>query len=145
MGILIGAGLWMFTVLDVGIKGLGTALAILWTFIIQWGYFLVFEWLWQGQTPGKRLVGIRVIAWRGTAITFVQAAVRNLVRFADFLPVCNLVGFLVALTNREHRRLGDLAAGTLVVYLERKAKLIVAVAESTAEVDKTRLALMRHA
>jgi uncharacterized RDD family membrane protein YckC len=144
MGMLIFAGIWMFAVVDLGVKGIGSALVTLWIFAVQWGYFLFFEWLWQGQTPGKRAVGIRVLQWNGTAINFVQSAVRNLVRTADFLPVANLVGFLVALTNRENRRLGDLAAGTLVVYVEHKAKLIVAVQEGAVEVDKTRLALVRQ-
>jgi uncharacterized RDD family membrane protein YckC len=144
MGVLIFAGEMYFMGLDVGIEGVGAALAVLWVFVVQWGYFIFFEWLWQGQTPGKRVLGIRVIQWRGTAVSFSQSAVRNIVRFADFLPVGNVVGFLVAMCNRENRRLGDLAAGTLVVHVERKAKLIVTVQEGVGELDKTRLALLRQ-
>jgi uncharacterized RDD family membrane protein YckC len=144
MAVVIFAGNWLFVAYDIALQGFGQALATLWTFVVQWGYFIVFEWLWQGQTPGKRLIGIRVIQWRGTGITFTQSAVRNLVRTADFLPVGNLVGFLVALTNRENRRLGDLAAGTLVVHVERRSQLIVAVTETLAGLDKARLALLRQ-
>jgi uncharacterized RDD family membrane protein YckC len=144
MGVVIFAGNWLFIAYDVALDGFGRALATLWVFVVQWGYFVIFEWHWQGQTPGKRVMGLRVIQWRGTAITFTQSALRNLVRTADFLPVANLVGFLVALTNREHRRLGDLAAGTLVVHVERKSQLIVAIQETLAGLDKARLALLRQ-
>jgi uncharacterized RDD family membrane protein YckC len=144
MGILIFAGELYFAGLDIGVEGLGAALAVLWVFCVQWGYYIFFEWLWQGQTPGKRALGLRVIQWRGTAVSFTQSAVRNIVRFADFLPVGNVVGFAVAMCNRESRRLGDLAAGTLVVHVERKAKLIVAVQEGTAEADRGRTALVRQ-
>jgi hypothetical protein len=66
------------------------------------------------------------------------------VRTADFLPVGNLLGFLVGLCNREHRMLGDLAAGTIVVHVERKSRLIVAVQEATADIDRGRLSLLRQ-
>ncbi len=143
-GVVLIAGVWLFMALDLGMAGLGTALGTIWAFCVQWGYFLLFEWLMQGQTPGKRIVGIRVIQVRGTSISFFQSAVRNLIRVVDSLPVGNVVGFLVAMTNRESRRLGDLAAGTLVVHVERKAKLIVAVQENVAEIDRGRLALLRQ-
>src|SRR5258708_11559626 len=114
IGGLIFAGAFMFIAYDIALEGFGAALATLWSFAVQWGYFIIFEWRWQGQTPGKRIFGIRVIQWRGTAITFDQSALRNILRIADFIPVGYLVGFLVAMANRENRRLGDLAAGTLV-------------------------------
>lgn len=110
------------SVLDLGRPGLGTAVALLWVFTLKWGYFLFFEWLWAGQTPGKRAMGIRVIQEQGTAISFYQAAVRNVLRVADALPLFYGLAFVVAACNRHHRRLGDLAAGTLVVR-ERRAPL----------------------
>jgi uncharacterized RDD family membrane protein YckC len=143
MGALAG------TVLESRREGLGMAVLFLWAFVVSWGYFLLFEWLWQGQTPGKRLLGIRVIQWQGTAINFYQAAVRTILRVADALPLphplgIGLVGFTVAACNRESRRLGDLAAGTLVVHVERRPKLIRALQDSRAEIDRSRLALMRQ-
>src|SRR5262249_32579697 len=80
-------------------------------------------------TPGKQALGIRVIQTSGTAVSFTQAAVRNLLRVVDGLPllipdlvpVAYGVGFLAAACDRESRRLGDLAAGTLVVYVEGRA------------------------
>lgn len=109
-------------VLDIGREGLGTALALLWIFALQWGYFLAFEWLWTGQTPGKRVVGIRVIQDKGMAVSFVQAAVRNFVRVVDALPAFYALGFAAAAVSRHHRRLGDLAAGTLVVQVQGRAR-----------------------
>ena len=117
-------------VLDVGREGLGTAVALLWIFALQWGYFLLFEWLWTGQTPGKRVVGIRVIQERGLAVTFFQAAARNLVRVVDALPAFYALGFVAAAVSRHHRRLGDLAAGTLVVQVEGRARPIQPLADT---------------
>ncbi len=89
-------------------------------------YFLLWEWLWYGQTPGKRIMGIRVLTTQGTNISLLQAFVRSVLRFVDMLPfflgafgVYGL-GAAVASTNANSRRLGDLAAGTLVVHVERK-------------------------
>jgi uncharacterized RDD family membrane protein YckC len=116
-------------------EGLGFGLIMVLTFVVQWGYFLLFEWLWHGQTPGKRAVGIRVIDLDGVGISFGQAAVRNVLRVADGLPllipdvvpVMYGVGFLVAACNAEQRRLGDFAAGTLVVYVEAREAPLVAL------------------
>jgi uncharacterized RDD family membrane protein YckC len=129
--------------------GLASAISLVWMFLVVWGYFPLFEWLWHGQTPGKYLLGIRVIQWQGTSITFFQAALRNVLRVADALPgllglfpVGYGVGFLVAACNRENRRLGDLVAGTLVVHVERKAQPIRAVHE--ADAAEVRAAMVRQ-
>jgi len=118
--------------------GVGSAVFLFWFFGCLWGYFLLFEWLWHGQTPGKRLLGIRVIQWRGTSLTFLQSAVRNIVRIVDSLPAAVFLfglyplGFAVAAGNRKHLRLGDWAAGTLVVHVERRAGPIRALHEGSA-------------
>jgi uncharacterized RDD family membrane protein YckC len=143
MGILVGS------VLLIGCPGLGQALILVWQFVVMWGYFLFFEWLWHGQTPGKYLLGIRVIQWRGTALTLYHSAVRNLLRVADSLPIPlplgpGLLGFVVAACNREQRRLGDLAGGTLVVHVERNVQPILALAGTRSEADRQRLALLRQ-
>lgn len=129
--------------LDSARMGVGSALTRIWMFGLLWLYFLLFEWLWSGQTPGKRLLGIRVIQWRGTAISFYDSAVRNLLRVVDALPVFYAVGFAVAATNRENRRLGDLAAGTLVVHVDRQTKPIQALTAAT-EADRARQILLRQ-
>jgi uncharacterized RDD family membrane protein YckC len=131
--ILLGfAGMMAGGVLEQGRAGLGLAVIQLWIFGVTWGYFLFFEWLWYGQTPGKRLLGIRVIQTNGTSVTFFQSAARNLVRVVDALPFLYALGFAAAASNRHQRRLGDWAAGTLVVHVERRARPIQAISESPA-------------
>jgi uncharacterized RDD family membrane protein YckC len=94
------------------------ALALL-AFALLWGYYLFFEMMWNGQSPGKRWVGLRVIKDTGAPISLVDSAIRNLVRLVDFLPMYYGVGVIVMFFNDQARRLGDFAAGTLVVR-ERK-------------------------
>jgi uncharacterized RDD family membrane protein YckC len=92
------------------------ALLVLVLFLINWGYYVFFEWLWQGSTPGKRRVGIRVIRQDGLPIGLREAALRNLVRAADMLPPpCYLLGGIVMYLDPLGRRLGDMLAGTYVV------------------------------
>jgi len=120
--------------------GLAMAVFSFWTFGLLWGYFVFFEWFWRGQTPGKRMLGIRVIQDDGTSINFYQAAVRNLLRVVDampwvlgFLPVCYGAGFAMAAANAKQRRLGDWAAGTLAVHVERQPKLVRALHDASRE------------
>ncbi|MEO7093901.1 MAG: RDD family protein [Polyangiales bacterium] len=96
-----------------GLKaGLGVILVVL--FVAQWGYFFVFE-AFSGRTPGKRALGLRVLTTQGRPIGVAAAALRNLVRAADALPVGYLLGVLVMTMSDRFQRLGDLVAGTLVV------------------------------
>jgi uncharacterized RDD family membrane protein YckC len=84
--------------------------------LFYWGYYVFFEMLWNGQSPGKRWVGLRVIRADGTPLTLSEALIRNLVRIVDFLPVAYGVGIIAMFIDKQSRRLGDLAAGTLVVH-----------------------------
>src|SRR6266566_26950 len=84
-------------------------------FLVTAGYFMLFEILWSGQTPGKRLVGVRVIRENGYPIRPVDAVIRNLVRIVDWLPGVYGVGVLTMLLNKRSRRLGDFASGTIVI------------------------------
>jgi uncharacterized RDD family membrane protein YckC len=143
--VLLGCmGVWIGVVLETGRTGVGLAAVELWFFVLSWGYFLVFEWLWLGQTPGKRVVGIRVIQSQGTSVTGFQSAVRNIVRVVDALPFFYGVGFLVAACNREQRRLGDFAADTLVVHVERKARPIQALQERRTAAGRLSESLLRQ-
>jgi uncharacterized RDD family membrane protein YckC len=85
-------------------------------FLINWGYFALFEAFWNGKTPGKRAAKIRVIHRSGRAISFVEALARNLVRYVDFLPGFYAVGVVAIFTSKQNQRLGDMVAGTLVVH-----------------------------
>src|SRR6266403_508675 len=89
---------------------------VLFYFLLYWGYYSLFEAFWSGQTPGKRLLKIRVIKDSGRQITLFEALARNLLRVIDMLPSFYLVGVITMLCNREQKRLGDLVAGTIVVH-----------------------------
>ncbi|MFO7536462.1 MAG: RDD family protein [Chloroflexota bacterium] len=92
-----------------------TAVIILIAFVFLWGYYIYFETSWNGQTPGKRWAGIRVLRQSGMPVTLGEVIIRNLIRIIDFLPVLYGLGIVVMFADRQSRRLGDLAAGTLVV------------------------------
>lgn len=100
---------WAPWMLSVGIAVYGVL-----AFLILYAYFFFFEWLWQGQTPGKRLLHLRVMQTNGMPITYWHAFTRNIIRIADFLPVMYGVGAAVALLDDNNRRSGDLLAGTIV-------------------------------
>lgn len=93
-----------------------TAIFIALDFLAIWGYFTLFEAFWNGQTPGKRVMKLRVIKDSGRQVTFFEALSRNLLRFVDYLPAIYLVGVVTMLCTKRHQRLGDLAAGTIVVH-----------------------------
>lgn len=85
-------------------------------FAVNWGYGLCFEWIWNGQTPGKRVVGLRVVRRDGRPYDLVTSSVRNLTRMIDGFPINTYaLGLTVVAVTREHRRLGDLLAGTVLV------------------------------
>ncbi len=82
---------------------------------IMIGYYLFFETLWNGQTPGKKVAGLKVIKDNGSSITIFDATVRNFLRTVDFLPSGYILGALVILLHRKRKRIGDWAAGTMVI------------------------------
>jgi uncharacterized RDD family membrane protein YckC len=88
---------------------------IVFSFINVFGYFWVSEALWSGQTLGKKAFRLRAVGDRGEPLTFMQAGIRNIVRIVDFLPYGYGVGMIVLFANGKGKRLGDLAAGTIVV------------------------------
>ena len=94
-------------------------------FLLLWGYFSLFEAFWHGQTPGKRAMHLRVIKDTGRQITLFEALARNLLRFADYLPSLYLAGTITMLANRRNKRLGDLAAGTLVIHERQEGQTLL--------------------
>lgn len=120
------------------IAGLVLAIYALLNFAIWWGYYLLFEWLWHGQTPGKRVAHTRVVRLDGAPVGFVPVAVRNLVRIVDFLPVGYGAGVVTMFCNRHARRLGDFAAGTLVVKDQGAVTLDALLPTATASAPTTR-------
>lgn len=95
--------------------GLGWSLVLIGTFLVEWFYPVVFE-VRSGATPGKKALGLQVVHDNGTPVSLNASVIRNLLRVADILPVFYGFGLASMLIDRDFRRLGDLAAGTLVVY-----------------------------
>ncbi|MCF7855458.1 MAG: RDD family protein [Candidatus Pacebacteria bacterium] len=96
----------------------GTALAasIIAYFLVATGYPMVTEWFWRGQTVGKRLFRLRVVDEQGFQLNGVQVILRNLLRYVDMLPLFYLVGGVSAFLSSRAQRLGDIAAGTIVIW-----------------------------
>jgi uncharacterized RDD family membrane protein YckC len=111
LGLVLGVGVGI----DPGASGYAAAIFIISFFVLFTGYDVAFEVLNSGRTPGKRLNGLRVVRESGAPVTFATSAVRNVLRIADILPGWYLVGIASILVTRRNQRLGDLAAGTLVV------------------------------
>jgi uncharacterized RDD family membrane protein YckC len=99
--------------------GKSTGVVFLALFAVEWGYYVLFEALWGGLSPGKRALGLRVIKEGGYPITPVDSVLRNLLRAADFLPLGYALGLGTMVIDGRFRRLGDLVAGTVVVIEER--------------------------
>jgi uncharacterized RDD family membrane protein YckC len=117
---LLAVGLtFLFEGLGV-LDGWGAFVYSITLFVVVFGYDILFEVLSSGRTPGKRLNGLRVVRVGGFPIGFLASSIRNTLRLVDFLPSFYLVGCAAILVTEHNQRLGDLAAGTLVVR-ERKA------------------------
>ncbi|MCR6663693.1 MAG: RDD family protein [Luteimonas sp.] len=89
-------------------------------FFVVWAYYVAFEALWDGQTPGKRALGLRVVAVNGAPIGWMASFVRNLLRTVDMLPFGYGAGLACSLSDPWGRRLGDIVAGTVVVHASRE-------------------------
>jgi uncharacterized RDD family membrane protein YckC len=119
-------GLFLLLVLILDVADLGNrlssapkwviALLIVLVFLLMSGYFVFFEWIWQGQTPGKRWMRLRVIREDGRPISFFEATVRNLLRDFDIMPFpFYSIGLISVFATNRDQRVGDLVAGTVVV------------------------------
>ena len=100
-------------------RGGGTGLMLITAFLLEWFYPVAFEVWWSGATPGKRAFGLAVLGDNGTPVSFGASVTRNLLRAIDFLPMLYAFGLVSMLVSRDFKRLGDLAAGTIVVYRDR--------------------------
>lgn len=111
--------LWALSPLGLMTESTASALWIVIAFLVQWGYGALCEWRFAGRTLGKRLNGLVVVDASGLRLSFAQAAVRNLLRVVDLLPGFYLLGAVCCMFDRHGRRLGDLAARTVVVRARR--------------------------
>ena len=120
---IIVAIILIFDALQLHWEGIGDRLGVhfiaivltLLYFFMGWGYFATFEWLWTGQTPGKRAARIRVLKDGGGPISFLDAALRNLVRLVDSSGPMAAIGMMFIFFNKKNKRPGDLLARTIVV------------------------------
>ena len=113
VGTIIGAGVAVFG--DVQKQWI-VAIVIILIFLLNSGYFALFEIFWNGQTPGKRYAQLRVIKDDGRPIGAYEAIVRNALRVVDMLPAMYGIGLLSIFVSRQNKRLGDFVAGTVVVH-----------------------------
>jgi uncharacterized RDD family membrane protein YckC len=95
---------------------LGTGLFLIAVFLLEWFYPILFEVYRQGATPGKKIMKIKVLHELGTPVDWSASMIRNLLRAVDFLPLFYGFGLITMLMNKDFKRIGDLAAGTIVVY-----------------------------
>jgi uncharacterized RDD family membrane protein YckC len=124
--------------------GFAAAVFVVAYFLVDWGYFILLEAIWSGQTLGKKAMGLRVIQETGVRIGVLHAVLRNLARPVDRLPAMlaqgmflagpafYLVGGLTAFLSRSHQRLGDMLAGTIVVR-ERRLKIPASLSRPDVE------------
>ena len=100
---------------------LGEGLALIATFILYWGYPILCEVYWKGQTLGKRAVDLQVVRSDGLPVGWRESTLRNLLLVADFLPMVYVTGLVSMMLDRRFRRVGDIVAGTLVVHRDKPA------------------------
>jgi len=113
--------------IPLGMGGIGGGFFLIFLFAVEWLYPVLFELLMRGQTPGKKVMGIAVVNDDLSPVTLGTSLIRNLLRTVDFLPLLYLGGVITMLSNRRFQRLGDLAAGTLVISSTRAAQAAAVV------------------
>jgi uncharacterized RDD family membrane protein YckC len=103
----------------------GAALGIIAYFAVSIGYGMFFEWIWNGQTPGKRLLRLRVMDMHGLRLQLSQVVIRNLLRSVDMLPAFYFLGGAISVVARNCQRLGDIAANTIVIRIPKSVAVEV--------------------
>lgn len=109
--------LFVLSMILLPLAELGVGAFLIMLFLMEWFYPVFFE-VTRGATPGKKAMGLTVVHDNGTPVSWAASLIRNLLRVVDFFPLFYGIGLLSMLINRRFQRLGDLAAGTLVVYTE---------------------------
>lgn len=112
------AALYLLLLILSMLGAFGVGLFLIAAFLMEWLYPVAFELAMEGQTLGKKALGLRVLCDDGTPVTLSASVLRNLLRAVDFLPFLYGLGLAVMLVNRDFKRLGDLAGGTVVVYTD---------------------------
>ncbi len=131
----------LFVLPRLGDFGMGLFFIII--FFLQWLYPVLFEIYMKGQTPGKRMMKIQVLLIDGTMVNLGASLLRNLLRTIDFLPFFYALGVVTMLMSKDFRRLGDLAANTIVVY-QRELKAKAAIAQTETYVPEVALSAVEQ-
>lgn len=103
------------------VSGVSQGVILVVLFVLEWGYYTFWEVAWNGTTPGKRALDLRVVSVHGHPLRVGDSFLRNLLRAADFLPWGYVLGLLSMAYDSRFRRLGDLVAGTMVVVEEKRS------------------------
>ncbi len=119
MGVLLLLGALSSLTSDLDRQGHSMGVVLVAYFLLEWGYYVFWETVWSGRSPGKRALGLRVITETGRPLHYLDSILRNLLRAADFLPNAYGLGLIVMGRDPKFRRLGDLVAGTIVVIEDR--------------------------
>ncbi|SEC57543.1 RDD family protein [Paenibacillus sp. GP183] len=106
-----------------GLSDYASAFAIIIVLLLNTGYFVLTEMYMGGQTPGKRILGLRVLQENGQSATFLSIIIRNLFRILDLLPSFYFLGVLVMLFSSKDKRIGDMVAGTIVIFEQSRERL----------------------
>ncbi|MCZ6578839.1 MAG: RDD family protein [Gammaproteobacteria bacterium] len=149
--IIRGIFLFIASLVSIPFGQLGIGFWLILLFLVEWFYPVLFEVFRSGQTPGKKALGISVVQDDLTPVSFGTSLVRNLLRTADFLPFFYLFGLITMVSNSRFQRLGDLAAGTLVISVRESSKPatidnITALAPSTSllKIEQTAMVDFLH-
>lgn len=129
------------THLDQLSQSLAVAFIAITLFIVFFGYFIAFEAFWNGQTPGKKILGIRVVRDGGYPIDLAASFLRNLIRVGELALACYALSAVVSLLSPENKRLGDMAAGTIVVR-DAKAQTLAAIRKQADDAQEHRTAML---
>lgn len=144
--VLLILGSFLASLAATGFQGAGFGVGLALTFGVVWGYGTICEGGFNGRTVGKRLAGLRVVGVQGVPITASQAAIRNLLGAVDGpFPFLYLPGFASMALTRRFQRLGDLAAGTMVIVEEVRLETKMLRVEDRAVIDVVNLLPMRVA
>lgn len=119
IGVMVVIGIVLMLVdVATGVDGMSMGALMIFYFALDWFYYVLFETLWSGRSPGKRALKLRVVGQDGRSLTVLDSVLRNLLRAADFLPFGYAIGLVVMGVDPMFRRFGDLVAGTVVVIEE---------------------------
>jgi len=115
--LLIRGGVYIFLAIVLSITGLfGQGVLLISVFVLEWFYPVFYEVFNNGKTPGKKIIGIKVVNTNGSQLDWVASMTRNIIRFIDMLPLVYGIGFISVLLSTHSQRIGDIVAGTIVIY-----------------------------